>query len=135
SPFNYTNLDEYQAQSPDSQGHVGWNELHGGEVNASLGFYTKLFGWEKKEAMDMGEMGPYQMFGKGDVTIGGMMKDPADWAAPPHWSYYINVDSIDQAAERVKSAGGQVVMGPQEVPGGDFVLTGTDPQGGFFSLV
>ncbi len=33
------------------------------------------------------------------------------------------------------SAGGQVVHGPQQVPGGSFILMGVDPQGARFALV
>jgi predicted enzyme related to lactoylglutathione lyase len=133
--FKSSNPDEDRAEEPEGVGHIGWNELHGGEVNASVDFYSKLFGWEKKDAMDMGEMGPYQMFGLGEVMIGGMMKNPPGSPAPPHWSYYINIDNIDRAVERVKAAGGQIVMDPTEVPGGDWVAVGMDPQAAAFALV
>jgi predicted enzyme related to lactoylglutathione lyase len=54
----------------------------------------------------------------------------------PHhfWLYYFNIDDIDAAAARVRSAGGQVMMGPHEVPGGAWILQATDPQGGMFAL-
>ncbi len=81
----------------------------------------------------MGDMGAYDLFGVGETQIGGMMKNPSP--APPHWNYYFNVDNIDRAAERVKAAGGQVLMDPMEVPGGDWVLMGLDPQGAGFALV
>ena len=42
--------------------------------------------------------------------------------------------AVDAAAERVKANGGQVIMGPMEVPDGSFVLQGTDPQGAVFAL-
>jgi predicted enzyme related to lactoylglutathione lyase len=37
--------------------------------------------------------------------------------------------------ERVKAHGGQVVMGPHEVPGGSWIVQGLDPQGAGFALV
>ena len=51
------------------------------------------------------------------------------------WLYYISVDAIDAAQERVKSAGGQVIHGPMEVPGGAWIINGLDPQGAMFALV
>jgi predicted enzyme related to lactoylglutathione lyase len=51
------------------------------------------------------------------------------------WTYYFLVGNIDEAAERVKAAGGQVTHGPQEVPGGAFILLGIDPQGTNFALL
>jgi predicted enzyme related to lactoylglutathione lyase len=59
-----------------------------------------------------------------------MKEMPQSW-----WNYYINVDGIDAAKGRVEKAGGKVMMGPMEVPGGQWVLQGQDPQGGFFALV
>jgi predicted enzyme related to lactoylglutathione lyase len=35
----------------------------------------------------------------------------------------------------VKAAGGTVSMGPHEVPGGDMIIIGNDPQGAEFALV
>ena len=37
-------------------------------------------------------------------------------------------------AERIKANGGQVLNGPMEVPGGDWIVNGMDPQGAAFSL-
>jgi uncharacterized protein len=53
----------------------------------------------------------------------------------PFWGYYFYVDGIDGAAARVKAAGGQVINGPMEVPGGEWVVQGLDPQGAFFALI
>lgn len=38
--------------------HVGWNELHTTDWKAGLAFYSKLFGWAKSDAFDMGAMVP-----------------------------------------------------------------------------
>jgi predicted enzyme related to lactoylglutathione lyase len=53
----------------------------------------------------------------------------------PFWLYYVNVGDIDAALERVKAAGGTILNGPMEVPGGDWILQGSDPQGAAFALV
>ena len=51
------------------------------------------------------------------------------------WNFYFLVDGIDAGAERIKAQGGQVVMGPHEVPGGQWIVQGMDPQGAFFALL
>jgi predicted enzyme related to lactoylglutathione lyase len=66
--------------------------------------------------------------------MGGMMDKPAGVPAPV-WNFYVNVDGIDAAVERIQSAGGQVLMGPHEVPGGSWIVQATDPQGAAFALV
>ncbi len=125
---------EAPAQDPAKPGHVGWHELHGGDPASSFAFYSGLFGWMKGEAMDMGSMGTYQIFTSKGQQRGGMMKKTAQ-TPQPFWLYYINVDAIDAAAERVKSAGGQIVNGPMEVPGGQWIVNGLDPQGAMFALI
>ena len=119
-------------------GHVGWHELMAGKLDEAWAFYEKTFGWTKDMAVDMSEndMGVYQTFGvRGGDMIGGMMTNPPVSPAPPFWGYYFVVEGLDAAAKRVTDGGGQVVMGPMEVPGGAWIVNCTDPQGAFFSLV
>jgi predicted enzyme related to lactoylglutathione lyase len=116
-------------------GDVSWHELYTTDAEAALRFYTETFGWEPAEAMDMGEMGKYYMFGRGVTFAGGMMNKPAAMAqVPSHWGFYFRVPDVHAGAERVKANGGQVLNGPMEVPGGDWVVNGMDPQGAAFSL-
>ena len=51
------------------------------------------------------------------------------------WTYYFNGPSIEAVKERIRKAGGAVTKGPHEVPGGMFVVQGTDPQDIAFALV
>jgi predicted enzyme related to lactoylglutathione lyase len=123
---------------PDRDPEVGepsWLELMTTDAPAAMTFYQELFGWQPSQAMDMGDMGTYQMFNRGSRMIGGMMNKPAAMAqVPPHWAIYFRVPDIDAAAERVKANGGQILNGPMDVPGGDRVLNAMDPQGAAFSL-
>lgn len=120
--------------APDAPGHVGWHELMAGDLDTAFPFYADLFGWKKADAIDMGAMGTYQLFANGKQTLGGMMTKPAT-VPRPYWGYYFNVSGIDSAARRVAAAGGHVINGPMEVPGGMWILHGIDPQGAFFALV
>jgi len=119
--------------SPVTPGHAGWRELMAGDLNEAFAFYSGLFGWEKAEAVDMGDMGIYQLFSKDGVTLGGMMTKPPV-VPQPYWGYYFTVEDINAAADRVKAGGGTVVNGPMEVPGGAWIVQCTDPQGAFFAL-
>ncbi len=115
-------------------GDASWHELMTGDYQAAMPFYFDLFGWQATEAMDMGDMGTYQMFGRNGDTLGGMMSTPPGVDAPPHWAVYFRVPDVDASAERIAGLGGQVFNGPMDVPGGDRVLQALDPQGGAFSL-
>ncbi len=120
--------------APGTPGHMGWRELHAGEGVSAWDFYASQFGWTKTEAMDMGPMGVYQMFATGDAPVGGMMTKMPE-TPMPHWLYYINVDAIDAAIARVSEAGGKVINGPMEVPGGMWIVQCLDPQGAMFALL
>jgi len=119
---------------PGEAGYVGWHELVATEAGAAFDFYSGLFGWTKTDSFNMGPIGIYQMFGAGAESIGAMMTQP-DKGDPPHWNYYIQVDSAAAAVERLKSAGGTLINGPHPVPSGDWVVQGVDPQGAAFYLV
>lgn len=119
---------------PDRVGSCGWNELRAGNAAKAIAFYTKLFGWALPEPMDMGPMGKYQFIEHEGVPLGAIMQNPAK-DTPPHWSHYFRVADIDTATAAVTAQGGQVLSGPMQVPGGDWIITGTDPQGAGFALV
>jgi uncharacterized protein len=124
-------------QQPEGEpqvGDVSWHELNTTDADAALKFYTEMFGWHLTETMDMGPMGKYHMFGRA-FPMGGMMNKPPQLAqVPPHWGFYFRVPDVHAGAERVKANGGQVLNGPMEVPGGDWIVNCMDPQGAFFSL-
>lgn len=113
-------------------GRVGWNELLAADLQKAIAFYGELFGWQRADA----EIGPgdgYQLFSAGGQMIGGMSTkrrtDPV-----PYWVYYINVDDIEAAMERVKTAGGRIFESPVETPGGSWIVRCGDPQGAPFAL-
>lgn len=119
--------------APATPGAIGWHELHTGDWQAAFAFYQGLFGWETSQAVDMGAMGTYQTFTVGGARAGGMFNDPQ--APAPFWLYYFNVENIDAAAARVADAGGKLLQGPHQVPGGSWIVQATDPQGAMFALV
>jgi predicted enzyme related to lactoylglutathione lyase len=126
-----------QRPAPPTPGTIGWHELYTTDLEKGFEFYNKLFGWTKVSEMDMGPMGMYRIFDEGDkkpMGDGGMMTKPAQVPVSA-WTFYFNVDSIKAAIERIKSGGGKIVNGPNEVPGGAWVVQAQDPQGAMFALV
>jgi len=115
-------------------GRCGWNELLAGNFDQTLAFYTGQFGWSLPEAMDMGAMGKYQFIAHDGIQVGAIM--PVMPQSPrPCWNHYFWVPSIAAAQSAIAAGGGQVINGPMEVPGGDWIVQGIDPQGAMFSLV
>lgn len=125
---------ESTAFSPTLPGRCAWNELMGEDQQAALDFYTSLFGWSLPEPMDMGAMGTYQFVAHDGVATGAIMRKPPQ-APVSAWTHYFRVSDIDAARAAVEESGGQIMTGPMEVPNGDWIIQGTDPQGAFFALV
>lgn len=119
---------------PETPGHVGWHELYADDWKTAFDFYASQFGWTRDEAVNIGEMGTYQLFAAGGDAIGGMMNRP-EMVPMPGWLFYFNVEAIDAAAGRVVRNGGQVLMEPMEVPGGSWIVQAMDPQGAVFAMV
>jgi predicted enzyme related to lactoylglutathione lyase len=116
-------------------GEGSWHELMTTDVDAAMAFYQDVFGWQPSEAMDMGEMGKYQMFNRPHGMIGGIMKKgPEMDGTPPFWGIYFLVPDVDAAVDRITANGGRIIGGPMDVPGGDRILNAMDPQGAVFSL-
>lgn len=114
--------------------HVSWNELYAPDIDAAKAFYARHFGFEYNDSMPMGEMGDYWFIDHGGQTIGAMMTKPP-FVPAGGWNFYIRVPSIAAAVPKVAAGGGKVTHGPMEVPGGDWIINGIDPQGAPFSLV
>jgi predicted enzyme related to lactoylglutathione lyase len=123
--------DAYDRWAPQ---RISWNELYAPDLDVAKAFYAKHFDFEYNDSMPMGEMGDYVFIDHGGQTIGAMMRQPPH-VPFPCWNYYLRVADFDTAVERVKAGGGQVLNGPMEVPGGDWIINGMDPQGAAFSLV
>ncbi len=114
-------------------GEFSWHELMAADYKAAFEFYREIFQWEKIREFDMGLMGMYFIFGKNGQTYGGMFNRTPDMPAP-NWLSYVRVPDVHRAANEVTRLGGKVVMGPTEVPGGDWIAQCIDAQGATFAL-
>jgi len=104
------------------------------DQDGAIDFYKRQFGWNQEGAMPMGEMGDYRFIQANGVNIGAIMRKPPQRPVSV-WSYYIGVDDIDRAIQAITEGGGQVLNGPNEIPGGEYSLNGMDPQGAAFGIV
>ncbi|MCQ4040457.1 VOC family protein [Streptantibioticus rubrisoli] len=113
-----------------------WVDLMVGDQQAALDFYGELFGWS-------GEVGPEEvggytvctLHGKPVAGIGKAMAMEGQPAPPTAWTTYLSVDDIDAAVRAVGEYGGQVCMGPMDVPPNiGRMAVCVDPTGGVFGF-
>lgn len=114
-------------------GHCAWNELSTTDPVGAWKFYGEQFGWTHDGDLDMGPLGKYE-FIRSDAMIGAIMPKMPEMPGPA-WTFYFRVADIDQAATKIREGGGNILVEPMEIPGGDFSLNALDPQGAAFGLV
>jgi predicted enzyme related to lactoylglutathione lyase len=95
-------------------------------------FYTQVFGWE---ASDWGGEEEYIMLTTGDEDApginGAIMGRHFDQAV----INTIEIDSLDAMMEKVTAAGGEVIHGPNEIPGVGTHVYCKDPEGNLFGMM
>jgi predicted enzyme related to lactoylglutathione lyase len=123
------------SDAPPAVGEFSWHELATTDAKAAFDFYRRVFGWEETSAMDMGPTGVYQMFGQSkERPLGGFFNKPKEMPGPPAWLPYIRIPDAKKAAQAIAKGGAKVINGPMEVPGGDWIAQGLDPQGVMFAV-
>jgi uncharacterized protein len=115
-------------------GEFMWHEMIADDPDRAFGFYQRLFGWEKTESLDMGGMGIYQMYGWGKESLGGFYRKPPGMTMPDQWLPYVGVPDARRTAPAIVRAGGEVRMGPHQIPSGGWIAIAADPQGAAFSV-
>jgi uncharacterized protein len=110
---------------------VVWHELTAEDPVAALQFYKDIFDWDVVGTHPMGgEVGTYYLFGKGTTQMGGAFVRGKHLAPSwPRWLVYLAVPSVTAAVEAAKAAGGQVLNGPHQVPGGNWIAQVVDSHG------
>lgn len=113
-------------------GTFSWHELCTTDAEAALHFYTELFGWKEGAKHDMGEAhGVYHLFQHDGADYGGIYQMAN---VPAAWMCYVKVADAGKAASAAKAAGGRVINGPMEVPGGSWIAQILDPVGVGFAV-
>jgi predicted enzyme related to lactoylglutathione lyase len=118
-------------------GQFVWYDLSTTDVASALKFYPGLFGW-KTQQFEFGDpSNPYTMWSAGGQTLGGVMHLSAEQKAmgiPPNWLCSVEVNSVDSTAQQAKSLGGQVVVGPMDIPNTGRYAVLLDPQGAAIAI-
>lgn len=103
--------------SQHAPGSFCWIELATNDQDGARKFYSQLFGYEVFES-PLGEGAIYTTLRLGGRDAAALFKmGPAHYppSTPPHWMTYLAVASADEAAAKVKAAGGQVTGEPADV--------------------
>ena len=113
-------------------GAYAWSELLTGDQDAAAPFYEALFGWQGAD-MPGPDGSMVKMFTLGDQPAASARALPME-GVPPHWFNYFAVEDADAAATTIAGKGGQVHMGPLDMPPGR-IVAGADAAGAGFAVI
>ncbi|WP_219461339.1 VOC family protein [Nonomuraea rhizosphaerae] len=90
-----------------------WVDLSSTDVEASVAFYGRVFGWRVETADDpaAGGYGQFTYDGKKVAGVGPVFAGDM----PSAWNTYVATDDAAATADRVKNSGGTVVTEPMKV--------------------
>jgi uncharacterized protein len=110
-----------------------WIDTVQPDPRAAVAFYGGLFGWQFEDRMPAGSGGHYFMAQLRDRDVAAI--GSADASTPvAMWNTYIWVDSADETASKVTSAGGQVIAPPFDVMEAGRMAVFSDPTGAVLSI-
>ncbi len=111
-----------------------WVDTDQPDPAAAARFYSGLFGWKCEDVMPADAGGRYFM-ARIDGRDAAAISSPPPGAQPQAaWNTYIRVDSADEAAARVRDAGGQVLSEPFDVFESGRMGVFADPEGAVFRV-
>jgi uncharacterized protein len=113
-----------------------WVDTLQADPDAARRFYGDLFGWqfEGPGPMPGDPPGEYYVARLRDRDVAGVASQPAADAPAAVWSTYIQVDTAEASVDKVRGAGGSVVIGPLDAPPAGRLAVVADPDGAVFNL-
>jgi hypothetical protein len=118
---------------PDyAPGTPSWVELSSPDPEASAAFYRDVLGWGATEA-GAPETGGYRMFQSGGKNVAGLMGHMQE-DQPTAWATYVSVADAEETAQKVRDAGGAVVVEPMDVLDLGRMAVFVDPTGAAFGV-
>lgn len=111
-----------------------WADTNQPDPVAAARFYSQLFGWETEDVMPPEAGAHYFMARIGGRDVVAISSLPRDMPVQIAWNTYICVDSADDAAARVRQAGGQVLSEPFDVFDSGRMGVFADPEGAEFRV-
>jgi len=110
-----------------------WIDLGTPDLEASVDFYSALFGWDVPEPENADQTGGYRQAMKNGQPVAGMMPLMQE-GQPPAWSTYVSVADADATAATVTEAGGNTIAEPMDVMDLGRMAVVADPTGAVFGI-
>lgn len=122
----------------EALGSIGWADLTVEDAAAVRDFYAGVVGWEAA-GVDMGGYADFAMGPRGAEPVAGVCFGRGSNAeirekVGAAWLLYVTVRSVDAALEACDARGGEVLVGPREMPGHRYAVI-RDPAGAAMAVI
>jgi uncharacterized protein len=119
---------------PDyAPGTPSWVELSSPDADSSAAFYGDLMGWSTANPAPAVETGGYRMFQQDGRNVAGLMGHMQE-GQPTAWATYVSVADANETAEKVRAAGGTIIVEPLDVMDIGRMAFFADPTGAAFGV-
>ena len=113
-------------------------EVEASDPERAKAFYSQAFGWQMQQMGE--EMGNYVVVITGDPKEpgginGGIYKSMSGSKELNGYSCVIGVENIDQAMDKIRSAGGQLQGDKMDIPTVGTFIRCKDTEGNLFSIL
>jgi predicted enzyme related to lactoylglutathione lyase len=99
-------------------GRFCWLDLAATDADSAKSFYGKLFGWTSHEqAANGGSFTRLQLSNEDIGSVYQLRKALLDNGISSHWTPYIRVDNVKDAAQRAALLGGTIIVDPFVISG------------------
>ena len=123
---------------PERDGYIpgvpAWVDTSQADPEAAAEFYGGLFGWVLENVLPAEAPGKYFIARIRGGDVGAVGSQHEGRPEQPSWNTYMWVESADEAASKVKDAGGSVIVEPFEVMDLGRMAMFADPEGAVFSV-
>ncbi|MGI9658081.1 MAG: VOC family protein [Gaiellaceae bacterium] len=113
-------------------GALVWSEVYAPDTEATVSFYTELFGWTEG-SMEIPGGVTYTTFELDGEPVGGTMPPPNE-EVPPHWHVWLASDDTEATTTKAAELGADVLVDPTDSPYGK-IGSFRDPVGAVFSVI
>jgi predicted enzyme related to lactoylglutathione lyase len=111
-----------------------WVDSSQPDPEAAVTFYGDLFGWDFEDRMPPNSGGKYFIASLRGGAVAAVGSQPEGGPPMALWNTYVWVDNADEAAAKVRGAGGNVVTDPFDVFDAGRMAVCTDPEGAAFCV-
>lgn len=115
-----------------SEGEICWVDAVQPDLEEGKRFYGEVLGWTFGETQE--EHGSYTQAFTNGKNVAAIMPAPPGGQVPAAWTIYFYSSDAAATAERIREAGGRIVVEPMQVAEFGTMVVAADPAGAVFGV-